>query len=171
MVIFVMGLPGSGKSYFALRLAEMMDAVYLNSDRIRKEVLRGTRYTDDEKLIVYEEMLRQAEGAVAKGKQVVLDATFFTRDIRDWYTRSLQELDETVFIEVEADEDLIRERLKRPREDSDANFEVYREIKEEWEPLRDEHLVLRSTDENIDSMLDTAIEYIQHGMYDKGTGR
>ena len=165
MVVLVIGLPGSGKSFFAARLAELTGAVYINSDRIRKEL--DLYYTREEKLMVYDEMLRQAEKAVTEDRHVVLDATFYTRDIRDRFAEALQEIDELVFIEVMADEELIRERLKRPREDSDANFEVYREIKEEWEPLRDEHLVLRSTDENIDSMLDQAVEYLQHGMYDK----
>ncbi|MBN9385584.1 MAG: AAA family ATPase [Chitinophagaceae bacterium] len=167
MVVLVMGLPGSGKSYFAVRLAELTEAVYINSDRIRKELLSDLHYTDEEKLMVYDEMLRLAERSVTDRRQVVLDATFYTRSIRDKFTQALQELGETAFIEVVADEELIRERLKRPREDSDANFEVYREIREEWEPLEDEHLVLRSTDENIDSMLDEALEYLQHGMYDK----
>jgi len=167
MVIFVMGLPGSGKSYFAARLAELTAAVCINSDRVRKELLPDTRYTEEEKLMVYDEMLRLAKGSVTDRRPVVLDATFYTRDIRDTFTRALQELDEIVFIEVVADEELVRERLSRPREDSDANFEVYLEIKEEWEPLQDEHLVLRSTDENVDSMLDEAMEYLQHGMYDR----
>lgn len=165
MVVLVIGLPGSGKSFFAARLAELIEAVYINSDRIRKEL--NVSYRIEEKLMVYDEMLRQAEEAVAEDRRVVLDATFYTRDIRDRFAEALQEIDELVFIEVVADEELIRERLKRPREDSDANFEVYREIKEEWVPLQDEHLVLRSTDENIDSMLDQAVEYLQHGMYDK----
>ena len=165
MVVLVIGLPGSGKSFFAARLAELTGAVYINSDRIRKEL--NVSYRIEEKLMVYDEMLRQAEKAVTEDRHVVLDATFYTRDIRDRFAEALQEIDELVFIEVMADEELIRERLKRPREDSDANFEVYREIKEEWVPLQDEHLVLRSTDENIDSMLDQAVEYLQHGMYDK----
>ena len=165
MVVLIIGLPGSGKSFFAARLAELIEAVYINSDRIRKELNVSDRI--EEKLMVYDEMLRQAEEAVAEDRRVVLDATFYTRDIRDRFAEALQEIDELVFIEVVADEELIRERLKRPREDSDANFEVYREIKEEWVPLQDEHLVLRSTDENIDSMPDQAVEYLQHGMYDK----
>lgn len=165
MVVLVIGLPGSGKSFFAARLAELTGAVYISSDRIRKAL--DLYYTREEKLMVYDEMLRQAEEAATDGRQVVLDATFYTREIRDVFTQVLQELEEVAFIEVVADEELIRERLKKPREDSDANFEVYREIKEEWEPLRDEHLVLRSTEENIDSMLDQAVEYLQHGMYDR----
>jgi predicted kinase len=167
MVVLVMGLPGSGKSFFAARLAELTGAVYINSDRVRKELVPDVRYTREEKRLVYDEMLRLAEQAVTEDRQVVLDATFYTMEIRYRFTQVLQELEEVAFIEVVADEELIRERLKKPREDSDANFEVYREIKEEWEPLQDGHLVLRSTDGNIDSMLDQAVEYLQHGMYDK----
>lgn len=37
--LFIMlGLPGSGKSYFGSRLAERIDAVWLNSDKIRTEM-------------------------------------------------------------------------------------------------------------------------------------
>ena len=32
-----MGLPGSGKSYLADKLAPMINAVWLNADRVREE--------------------------------------------------------------------------------------------------------------------------------------
>jgi len=35
MIIVVTGLPGSGKSYFAQQLAPLMDAEYINSDKVR----------------------------------------------------------------------------------------------------------------------------------------
>ena len=35
--ILIMGLPGSGKSYLAGLLAPMIDAVWLNADRVRQE--------------------------------------------------------------------------------------------------------------------------------------
>jgi adenylylsulfate kinase len=35
--ILIMGLPGSGKSYLAGILAPMIDAVWLNADRVRQE--------------------------------------------------------------------------------------------------------------------------------------
>jgi predicted kinase len=171
MIIFVIGLPGSGKSYFAARLAQINDAVYLNSDRIRKELLNYTRYTDKEKNMVYEEMLRLGIDAALNKKPVVLDATFYTADLRDRFLTALQPLDECCFIEVIANEELIRERLKKPRIDSDANFEVYREIREQWQPLRDEHLILRSSDSNIENMLDQATEYLQNIPYDKNADR
>lgn len=76
-----------------------------------------------------------------------------------------------LFIEVTAEEGLIRQRMKHPREDSDANFETYLEMKEEWEPLQEEHLVLRSADGNIDSMLDEAMKYLQQDHDDSPTDR
>jgi adenylylsulfate kinase len=35
--ILVMGLPGSGKSYLADKLASKINAVWLNADRVREE--------------------------------------------------------------------------------------------------------------------------------------
>ena len=64
------------------------------------------------------------------------------------------------FIEVRADESLIRERLKKTREYSEADFDVYKKIKKEWEPLNERHLILHSTDDNISGMLQQAINYL-----------
>ena len=59
MVILVLGLPGSGKSYFAGRLAQKINAEYLNSDQIRKEMFQGRTYSDSEKAKVYEALLQK----------------------------------------------------------------------------------------------------------------
>jgi predicted kinase len=46
------------------------------------------------------------------------------------------------FYRTKAEESLTRERLKKPRMDSDADFEFYKEIKKQWEPLNEHHLIL-----------------------------
>lgn len=38
MIVIVLGLPGSGKSYFAARFAELIHADHVNSDRVRKSM-------------------------------------------------------------------------------------------------------------------------------------
>jgi predicted kinase len=64
MIIIVMGLPGSGKSYFAQRLAITINADYISSDRVRKTMMSSRTYSTKEKLLVYDEMLSQMQLAV-----------------------------------------------------------------------------------------------------------
>ena len=64
------------------------------------------------------------------------------------------------WIEIRADEDLIRDRLIRPRIESEADYNVYLKLKKDWEPMDEDHLVLRSTNENLESLLETAIDYL-----------
>ncbi len=160
MIVIVFGLPGSGKSYFASRLAGMLNAQYINSDRIRKEMLKERTYTIKEKLSVYNEMLSRFIEVDRQNKNVVLDATFYKNEIRRNFVNKAGGNKSIRFIEVIADESLIRERLKKAREDSEADFEIYKNIKEEWDPMDEPHLVLKSTNENIDEMLYKTTDYL-----------
>ena len=63
------------------------------------------------------------------------------------------------FIEVKADESVIRERLGQQREFSDADFQVYMNVKSLWQPMNEPHLVLDSDQTNIDELLDHARQY------------
>src|SRR5690606_7495321 len=147
MVIMVLGLPGSGKSYFAGKLAQKIDAVYLNSDRIRKEMFEQRTYSEQEKLKVYEELLKKMLEAVRRGDDVVMDATFHKNKTRDPFINNCER--NIIFIEVWADEDTIQQRLKKTRPFSEADFEIYKIIKQQWEPLKQPHLQLQSNNDNI----------------------
>jgi len=161
MVIIVFGLPGSGKSFFASELAKMINADYVNSDKVRKELFKKRDYSDQEKGMVYYAMLEQMKEAVKQKRNIVLDATFHKKAIREMFVEAMKGISEIKFIEVCADENLIRERLKKPRQYSEADFEVYQIIKKQNEPLGEPHLILQSTDENIDYMLKRVSEYLQ----------
>lgn len=163
MIVAVCGLPGSGKSYFAERLAEGIGAVYISSDMVRKEMYAERTYSDKEKLTVYREMVARATQAIAEKKDVVLDATFHRKDIRDLVKNSFES--PLRWIEVRADESIIRERLAKPRRHSEADYEVYLKIRSQWEPIDNDHLILASTQRNISEMLGRAIQYLHH---DKG---
>lgn len=161
IIVIIFGLPGSGKSYFASRLAYKLNARYINSDRVRKEVLQEGGYTLDQKLAVYEEMLHQLRDAVAQKRNIVMDATFFKTDIRKKFEAEAQkQCPNPFFIEVIAEEPLIEERLRHPRPDSEADFKVYTLLKEQWETMPEPHLTLFSTDDNIADMLRKAEEYL-----------
>ena len=168
MIVIVFGLPGSGKSYFASRLAAMIHADYINSDKLRRMMIDKRTYTANEKLAVYDEMLKQAMEARKKHTNIVLDATFYKNAIRKIFIDGVENGGGIIFIEVRAEESLIRERLKKPRKFSEADVEVYEKIKIQWEPLNKEHLILHSTNDNISKMLEQATNYL-HLQNDQGT--
>jgi len=159
-----MGLPGSGKSYFANTLAKRLGADYFKSDEIRKQLdLRG-KYTKKDKFLVYRELFDQAKTAIKDGKSVVLDATFYLREMRGLFFRlaKRKKIACNAFL-IQAEEQLILERLDRPRTDSEAGVKVYRKIKEIFDPVEEPHLKIESTDSNIEEMIQRAISYIKWG--------
>lgn len=162
MIIIVFGLPGSGKSYFASRLAQMLDANYVNSDMLRKELFPNRTYSDAEKGKVYDTMFQKMEEAIAQGKNLVLDATFHKNASRKRFKDGIKEKELLFFIEIQAEENTVKERLKKSRPYSEADFKVHQLIRQQWEPLQIPHLTLVSTNDNIDSMLQVAAQYLNH---------
>jgi predicted kinase len=160
MVIIIFGLPGSGKSYFASRFAKVINAAYINSDKVRKETFEKSVYSDLQKKAVYDKMLEQMKLSVKKNNNVVLDASFHKENTRKTFVEEMKDKGGISFIEIQADENTIRERLKRPRPYSDADFEVYKIISQQNEPLNEPHLILKSTD-NINEMIQTATDYLK----------
>jgi predicted kinase len=161
IIVMVMGLPGSGKSYFAKGLAKELGAEYLGSDEIRKEMRLMGSYQIDKKLSVYEEMLNRSKEIKKSGKSLVLDGTFYLQKIRDPFIFLAKSLSwKLSIIHVKADEALISKRLSKPREDSEADLEVYQKIKSEFEPIQEAHLLIQSIDGSLQKRLDKAVEYI-----------
>ena len=77
MIIIIFGLPGSGKSYFASKLAKKLKAKYVSSDVIRNQLFNVKDYTLDEKKKVYSEMIREMKRAIQQNANIILDATFY----------------------------------------------------------------------------------------------
>ncbi len=160
LIVMILGLPGSGKSYFAERLAEKIKAMYFGSDRLRKELFPKRTYSNREKEKVYKLMLEKMKRAMDQNKNVVLDATFHKNNTRQLFIDNMTKDARVFFIKVRADENIIRERLKKSRPYSEADFEIYKLIQNEWEPLKQPHLTLDSTNENIDIMLQKATQFL-----------
>ncbi|MES1249715.1 MAG: AAA family ATPase [Chitinophaga rupis] len=161
MIAIVLGLPGSGKSYFASRFAKLIGADYVNSDRVRKNIFPVRSYSEKEKSSVYDEMLKLMRQALRENKDLVLDATFYKNDIRKRFIEETRDKGEMVFIEVVAEEAVIKERLKNKRVDSEADFEVYKLLKQQWEPLQGHRLILISSHNNIEDLLHQALDYLK----------
>ncbi|MFC9517050.1 AAA family ATPase [Nocardiaceae bacterium NPDC056970] len=87
-LVLVGGLPATGKSTVAARLAESAGAELISSDHVRRHLFavdraatpdpgyRGGRYSPDSTDLVYSSMLEQAGELLAGGRSVVLDASW-----------------------------------------------------------------------------------------------
>lgn len=161
MMILVGGLPGSGKSYFALRLSDRLGATYISSDVTMKQMDAQGQYAFEDKLNVYEEMARRASKELRRARGVVVDATFYCKEMRDiFFTLAKLLHREVAYIEIVADEQIILDRLSHPRANTEADLSVYRLVKCQYEKPDIEHLVIESKTDNIQGMLMKATEYI-----------
>lgn len=161
MIVVILGLPGAGKSYLGEKVAKEYHALYLNSDHIRKAGDGAVGYDDIAKANIYKQMFSSMEGAVLDGKHVVLDATFYQKPLRKDLIAMAEKIKVPIyFIEVVASVKVTRERLKKHREYSDADFKVYEQVKQSFDPLEVAHLTLRSDRLSITEMLRQVKEYI-----------
>jgi predicted kinase len=163
MNIAIFGLPGSGKTFLAKELAKRINGLHISSDTVRKELKKRGKYNEKAKLEVYHAMLKLMDAAIKHKQNVVLDATFYKENIRSLFEKKAGEYHNPLyFIEMRAAESVIKERVDKKRPDSEADFEVYLKIKNEFEPLREDHLVLYPDHEELDKMLDRVLSYTNY---------
>ena len=161
MIIITSGLPGSGKTYFASSLAKQLGALYLGSDQLRADQNALGQYSLKDKLSIYLAMADQTAKAVENSQNVVVDATFYHHTMRNLFIElALMHHTPLYVILVEADEDLIRDRLSKPRQLSEADLGVYQSMKAQFEKMDIPHLILHSERDNITQMLPSAKDYI-----------
>jgi len=73
-VIWITGLPGSGKSSIAIELKKLVhEAVILNSDELRKIVTPDPRFSNNEREYVYKALVYTAKTVSELGHKVIID--------------------------------------------------------------------------------------------------
>lgn len=162
MIIMVMGLPGSGKTYFARHLSERLGTPYVGSDQTRKEKHAMGKYSLKDRRNVYEEMLSRMEQHLTSGEPVILDATFYKEDLRLPFAILAKNKGIPLYkLWIEAPIEVIKERVSSRRDDSDADFAVYQKLSADFEPPSMPYLKMMSGQDNLDSMLVEAKQYLQ----------
>ncbi|MGA2516504.1 MAG: ATP-binding protein [Thermodesulfobacteriota bacterium] len=130
-VLISVGLPGSWKSPVTEEIARLKGFQILRSDMIRVEVLKGEDIFDnkvasdpDRRKKVYEEMFRRAENALKTTEDgLILDATFFTQELRSRAAELAGKASRTLVIaECVCTEEKSLERIsKRTKENYESN--------------------------------------------------
>lgn len=160
-LIVVVGLPGTGKTTFAIALANTIGAKHLNSDIVRNAAGKRGHYDVASKAAVYNEMLTRTEEFLQNEQTVIVDATFYKDILREPYIKLSERYNVPIkWIELSANEEVIRKRVGKKRKYSEADFEVYLRIKKHYEPLTYNHLTLWSDLLNLHEMLEEATEYL-----------
>ena len=142
MLILVCGLPGTGKTTLAERIAKEHNAIHLNTDIIRRKYLKERTYSEEEKKMIYDKLFSETEESLKESKTVVLDGTFYKKELRKKATDIAKEY---TIIECVLDEEILKKRLgKRAMCNvaSEANYDVYLKVKEQFEPIEEKHLVI-----------------------------
>ena len=161
MIIAVTGLPGTGKTTFARSLAHAVGTIHLNTDIVRHLLHMRGRYQPEDKARVYDALFTKLEDAIKLGKHVVVDGTFYSSELRTRLREVGDKHDIPVtWIELQADEEVIRKRVVRHREYSEADFDAYQAVKAQYEPIKCMHLVLRSDRMTPGEMTKTALSFL-----------
>ena len=153
MLIVMMGLPGSGKSTFARRLAPLLGAVILESDALRRRLFDIPTHDDAESARLFRAVHAATQRLLDTGRSVILDAT----NLREAHRRPLEDIAAKAgarlrLLHFVAPEDVILDRLARrrsaldPAEASTAYEAVFALLQTQEEPPHGVHLRIDSSD-------------------------
>ena len=111
-VIWITGLPGSGKSTIALKVKEnMQDTVILQSDELRRIVTPEPKYSEDEREYIYRSLVYTAKKIYELGHNVIIDATANRRVWRNLARKVIPEFAE-VYLKCPLELCVDRERMR-----------------------------------------------------------
>jgi len=165
IVVVMVGVSGSGKSWLARQLASRLPAVHVRSDVERKRLfgLQALARTDappgqgiyasEVSARVYDRMTEMAAAVLEGGLPVILDATSLRRDHRAAFLAAARRAGRpAVMIACTADEATlaarVAQRAREARDPSEADIEVVRRQLAEYEPpasAEDCHCILVDT--------------------------
>ncbi len=177
-LILITGLPGTGKSFFAQRLQKELNShpILLSTDIIRKRIFKVAEhkympfgedlYSEKNRNFIYDILYAFVEILIHQKHSVIVDGTFYSAQLREPLISLCKHFDtQLVIIETVCKEEIVKNRinnrLDQDLETSDANFEIYIELKKRFEPITQKHLIV-NTGKDIEINIREVMSYIEH---------
>ncbi len=142
------GLPGTWKTETSEEVSKIKGFSILRSDLVRLEVLKNEDVFDpkvagnmSKRLSVYDEMFKRTDETIAKERKgLILDATFFTQDLRRRAVEIAAKHNMTLAIletkcSQEASVARIQRRIKEKYESNALTVDAYLSNKAKFEPV------------------------------------
>ncbi|MFQ5800562.1 MAG: AAA family ATPase [Candidatus Hydrothermarchaeales archaeon] len=165
MLILICGLPATGKSTVARKLARSIGAEVLRTDIVRRELIKSPAYTEEEKGLIYNAVFLIADYLIKNDVNVIIDGTFYRDPLRKQAKKIAKRRGKRFFlIEARCPEGIVLSRLakrkKNLRSPSDADLDVYYKIKNLFEPITEEHIII-NTDWNLKEAIQGVLKKIK----------
>jgi predicted kinase len=152
-LVITVGLPGSGKSTFARRLAPALDAVILQSDVLRRLLFETPVHAEGESKRLFRAIQAVTLRLLLAGRSVIVDAT----NLRETHRRPYYDIASKAgarlhVVHLKAPEDVILSRLAHrrdvqdPAEASQAYEGVYALLLQQEESPRLSHVRVDTSD-------------------------
>jgi predicted kinase len=166
--VVVSGLPGTGKSFFCRKLAERQPFCILESDAMRKTLFPNPDYSVAESARLFTACHNLIEPLLKRGIPIIFDATNLSERHREHlYRISDRSGARLVLVRVEAPPAVAYQRLQARKkvpdqeDKSDADWEVYRQMKPRAEKFRRNHFAV-DTSRDITPVIEKVIRTINH---------
>ncbi len=167
VLIMLSGLPGTGKSYVARGLREILPFVIIESDQVRKILFPECEYTGEESQWVHRTCHALMTRLLRKGVRVIYDATnLYERHRELVYQIADREGIRLIIVKVVASQQVVSQRLgKRHEQDryddvSDADWKVYKRMERSAEPIGRNYVVV-DTSRDVDSAVTKLLRLIR----------
>ncbi len=177
-LIMITGLPGTGKTFLAKKLTKSLPCqyIYISTDRVRRNLFDFSHhqyvpfgdklYTQEKRDLVYNALYLIIDILLSQKLSVIVDGTFYSQIKRQPLFSICQRLNQKLFIiETMCSEDIIKQRIKerkiKEKNTSDADFDIYLEIKERFEPIITPHLEI-NTGKDLSIIIEEVRTYIDN---------
>ncbi|HXF70151.1 MAG TPA: AAA family ATPase [Thermoflexus sp.] len=165
-LVMMVGLPGTGKSTLARRLAALLPAPIVESDRVRRVLFKWPRHTLNESRRVHQVCRVLIEQLLRQGSSVIFDATNLIEAHRTLIYQIADRLRiPLVILFVTAPPEVVRDRLEgrllqpNPEDASEATWSVYERMRRYMEPIGRPYLEV-DTSQDLDLVLPQLVRAI-----------